>query len=211
MSSYKVDTQLFNKYLYRNPEEQKKYSHAYYLKNKEKIKLAVKKWKEENPDRYHKYLKEWAFNNKDKVYNGCVYKYSEKTTIRNREYRKNNPEKVKEWQSRRRLKIKSSSFERMKNSLRYRIYIYVKIGKYRKNTKTEDILGCEWNTIKKHLESQFTYGMSWDNYGYTGWHIDHIIPLATAKNQEELDKLFHYKNLQPLWAGDNMRKHCRLS
>jgi hypothetical protein len=48
--------------------------------------------------------------------------------------------------------------------------------------------------------------MSWDNYGYYGWHIDHIIPLSSAKTKEEIYKLCHFKNLQPLWWTDNLSK-----
>ena len=48
--------------------------------------------------------------------------------------------------------------------------------------------------------------MSWDNYGLHGWHIDHIIPISSAKTEEELYKLFYYTNLQPLWAIDNIKK-----
>ena len=53
-------------------------------------------------------------------------------------------------------------------------------------------------------------GMSWDNYGYYGWHIDHIIPLSFAKTEEETYKLCHYTNLQPLWANDNLTKGKKL-
>ena len=66
------------------------------------------------------------------------------------------------------------------------------------------------NHIQKYLESQFLEGMCWDNYGIYGWHIDHKIPLCSAKNETELLKLFHYTNLQPLWAEDNLKKNGNL-
>ena len=50
----------------------------------------------------------------------------------------------------------------------------------------------------------FEDGMSWDNYGE--WHIDHIVPLVSADNDEELEALFYYKNIQPMWAELNLRK-----
>ena len=53
-------------------------------------------------------------------------------------------------------------------------------------------------------------GMSWDNYGRDGWHIDHIIPLSSTKIKEEIIKLNHYTNLQPLWATDNLKKGSKI-
>jgi hypothetical protein len=70
--------------------------------------------------------------------------------------------------------------------------------------KTEMILGCDYDTLKLHLESQFVDGMSWDNRGE--WHIDHRIPLSSAKTVDDLIKLSHYTNLQPLWMEDNLKK-----
>jgi hypothetical protein len=58
------------------------------------------------------------------------------------------------------------------------------------------------------MENKFTEGMSWDNQGK--WHIDHIIPLSSANSEEEIYKLFHYTNLQPLWAKDNLSKHNKI-
>jgi len=82
--------------------------------------------------------------------------------------------------------------------LRNRIKHALKAGKLSKNNTTKNILGCDFETVKIHLENQFVDGMNWDNHGLFGWHIDHIIPLASANTEEELYKLCHYTNLQPL-------------
>ena len=65
-------------------------------------------------------------------------------------------------------------------------------------------LGCTYKKIRKHLESKFEIGMSWDNHG--GWHIDHIVPLSSAKTEKELYRLLKWQNIQPLWAEANLRK-----
>jgi hypothetical protein len=75
-----------------------------------------------------------------------------------------------------------------------------------KSNNTMSLIGCSLEDLKRHIESQFISGMTWDNYGE--WHIDHKIPcssfnLAIAENQHEC---FNYKNLQPLWAKDNLSK-----
>ena len=75
-----------------------------------------------------------------------------------------------------------------------------------KKYKVINIIGCDLITLKEHIEKQFKDGMNWENYGLFGWHIDHIIPLSSAKTEEELYKLCHYTNLQPLWAEENMKK-----
>ena len=66
------------------------------------------------------------------------------------------------------------------------------------------MIGLHPIDLKNYIENKFTEGMSWDNYGK--WHIDHIIPLNSAKTEEEIIKLCYYTNLQPLWASDNIRK-----
>ena len=70
------------------------------------------------------------------------------------------------------------------------------------------LIGCSLEELKKHLESQFKPGMSWKNRGRNGWHIDHIKPCASfdLSKSEEQHKCFHYSNLQPLWAKENLRK-----
>ena len=66
--------------------------------------------------------------------------------------------------------------------------------------------------LKIYLESLFQEGMTWDNYNFYGWHIDHIIPIASfdLSDPEQQKKCFHYTNLQPLWASDNLQKGVKL-
>lgn len=77
-----------------------------------------------------------------------------------------------------------------------------------KPASTEELLGTDWQSLKNHIESQFVGGMSWENM--SEWHIDHIVPLASAKTEDELAALCHYTNLQPLWASDNLSKGAKL-
>ncbi len=72
------------------------------------------------------------------------------------------------------------------------------------------MIGCSWIDFKIYLESKFTEGMSWDNYGK--WHIDHIVPLSSfdLSDPVQLEKACHYTNLQPLWAKDNLKKSNKI-
>lgn len=79
---------------------------------------------------------------------------------------------------------------------------------YNKGTRTEKILGCSFDFLKQHIERQFLDGMSWDNR--EEWHIDHIIPMASATTQEEAMALNHFTNLRPLWAADNLLKNDKV-
>lgn len=92
----------------------------------------------------------------------------------------------------------------IKHSLRTRINKVIKGTS--KSQSTIDLLGCSINELLVHLEKQFVDGMNWKNYGK--WHIDHIIPCASfdLTDPEHQKKCFHYSNLQPLWAVDNIRK-----
>ena len=79
---------------------------------------------------------------------------------------------------------------------------------YTKRSRTHEILGCSFIEFKEHLEKQFVNGLSWENR--SEWHIDHVIPLASAKTEEEVIRLNHYTNLQPLWAADNLKKRDKM-
>lgn len=110
----------------------------------------------------------------------------------------------------RRLRATCPKWKMTKN-VRGRIYLAFKQFGYRKNTKTARMIGCSFDKLKRHLEDRFVDGMSWDNYGRRGWHIDHIIPLASGATLEEFEALCHYTNLQPLWAKDNLSKGDRIA
>ena len=70
------------------------------------------------------------------------------------------------------------------------------------------LVGCNISELKKHLQEQFKKGMTWNNYGVKGWHIDHKIPCCKFDMTKEINrrKCFNYKNLQPLWAKENLKK-----
>jgi hypothetical protein len=98
---------------------------------------------------------------------------------------------------------------KLKKNLRTSILNSIKKKGYSKISKTHQILGCNFNDFKIHIESQFTNWMSWDNHGkYNGeldygWDLDHIIPLSSAKTEEDIIKLNHYSNFQPLCSFIN--------
>ena len=75
-----------------------------------------------------------------------------------------------------------------------------------------NLLGCSPDFFKRHLESKFTEGMSWENYGTKGWHIDHIKPCASFDLTIESEQIecFHFSNLQPLWWYDNIEKSDKI-
>jgi len=99
---------------------------------------------------------------------------------------------------------------KIKSNLRKRLSHLLRLSLVAKTEQTMSLLGCSIVYLKNHLESKFTQGMSFDNYG--DWHIDHIVPcnsfdLTILENRE---KCFHYSNLQPLWAVDNFIKGSKI-
>lgn len=78
-----------------------------------------------------------------------------------------------------------------------------------KTARTMQFIGCDRDTLRAHIEAQFQPGMSWLNYGRAGWHLDHKRPCASfdLSDPEQQRACFHYTNLQPLWAIDNLKKH----
>jgi len=97
---------------------------------------------------------------------------------------------------------------KMKRHIRTMIRKSIKKGEYTKQSKTYDILGIDYKGFKNHIENLFIDGMNWNNHGK--WHYDHIVPLVSANTYEEIIKLNHYTNIQPLWAKDNLKKGSKI-
>ena len=121
-------------------------------------------------------------------------------------FRKN----VRKWQKK---QPKDTNYN-ISNALRRSIIGALKRQKIRKHRKTEELLGTDRQTARKHIESLFQPGMNWKNHGvgHGKWHIDHIIPCASFDLKCPVQQLAccHYKNLQPLWAIDNIKKGAKL-
>lgn len=106
---------------------------------------------------------------------------------------------------------------RMACTLRCRIRIALKKSKYENQAiqidSTRNLLGCSIKEFEKHLESKFIEGMSWENYGYRGWHVDHIIPCDSfdLTLPEAQKQCFHYSNMQPLWWKINLSKGNKIA
>ena len=214
-------------YKQENPEKVKLSKQKEYKKNFEKYRKNKQKWNMVNPDYMVDYQKKYYNKNKEELLNkNKNYYESNKDEIikKQKEYVKNNQEKTlknqKEYRLRNKKKIQEylNQYKRkrrefdiifsLKEKLSHRTRQIFKHFTTDKKDKTFDIVGCSPEFLKEHLESQFTDGMSWDNR--SEWHIDHIIPLSSAKTEDELYKLCHYENLQPLWAEDNLKKSNKI-
>ena len=102
---------------------------------------------------------------------------------------------------------KKNPLGKLASALRSRVYVALKRKRFYKNSPLREVLGIELDGARKHIEAKFSDGMTWANHGE--WHIDHIKPLAHAKDISEPEALCHYTNLQPLWALENFRKGAR--
>ena len=151
-------------------------------------------------------------------------KYQSKTNTRtnrdktekSKEYRKKYIEENKDWWRKyereyKKRRRQEDMFFKIKSNLSSRLSDL--INKRGEGLQTQELLGCDRDAFLQHLESKFTKGMSWENYGLKGWHVDHIIPLSSydLTNEDEVKRACHYKNLQPLWWQDNLEKGNKIS
>jgi hypothetical protein len=111
------------------------------------------------------------------------------------------------------LRCKKYTEKRLKSDSLYKLKVYTRksiarsFTNYTKSKKYEDILGITYDKFKIYIESLFTEGMTWENYGE--WQLDHKIPLSWAKTEEQVYELNKYTNFQPLWSSENQSKGNR--
>ena len=180
----------------KNKEHRKKYLEVYNVENKENIQEYQKNWYIQNCEHQKEKSLQWRLSNPEKK------KYNDQ------QYRSNNTEKVNNYKNKwANNKYHNDNVYRVKSSLRARVRAFIK---YKKSKPTSEIIGCTWEMLVEHIEKQFKDGMTWENHGKFGWHIDHIVPLASAESVDDLHKLNHYTNLQPLWWDENLQKGCKV-
>ena len=206
-----------------NRERVKETSAKWRAENKERVKETSAKWFAKNKERHKESTAKWRAKNKERRKENHAKWYAENKERKkeaNAKWRAKNKERRKEtnakWRAENKEKINKQAMQRyysdinfrLVNVLRARIREAIKNGY--KSAKTIELLGCSIEEVKSHLESQFTEGMTWDNHGE--WHIDHIIPCASfdLTDPEQQKKCFHYTNMQPLWASENISKGDRL-
>lgn len=172
------------------------------LQKAEHYKNNSDRWKKTNncTEASRKSKKKWKLNNPDKV-----REINRRYELKNRDRRN----------KQRRERRKSDPSYRMAMNLRRAVIRRIK-GEAKGGSAVSD-LGCTIDQLKIHLESKFYKNirtgeeMSWDNYGHKGWHIDHIVPLASfdLTDRRQFLKACHYTNLQPLWWFDNLSKGAK--
>ena len=142
-------------------------------------------------------------------YKSNYSKHSEKRRKKSSKYYHNNKEKALacnlKYQNKRE---KKDILYRLTRRLRNRLYYALKRAHWKTDTHFSEYIGCTLEALKSHLQAKFTEGMTWDNWGLGEkcWVIDHIYPLSLAKTEEEMLKLCHYTNLQPMWFIPNIKK-----
>tara|TARA_R110000868_G_scaffold203969_9_gene451974 strand:+ start:2296 stop:2793 length:498 start_codon:yes stop_codon:yes gene_type:complete len=149
-----------------------------------------KEYREKNNEKIRRKQKTWRDNNREQI---------------KHQYHKNR-DKINEYVRNKRL---VDPLYKLKGNVRTIVRQSLTRNGYTKRSKTHNIIGCPFDELKEYIESKFEPWMSWDNHGLYngelnyGWDIDHIMPLSTAITKEDIIKLNHYTNLQPLCSKTN--------
>lgn len=192
----------------KNREMRLEAQKAYYLANKDARIAYNKSYAEKNKDAINEQRKNYRIRNAEARKEATHRWYlanSEYAKAKAKEYREINRDKLTQW-SKEYRKFKMGVDPVYKAAIRIRSLINVKLycNGYTKKSRTYEILGCSFPEFTTYIENKFQNGMSWSNHGE--WHLDHIVPIASAETEEDVIRLNHHSNFQPLWASDNLRK-----
>jgi len=186
---------IYNKY-HKNPQRNREKSARWAKKNPEKVKEYQKNWRENNIEYMRVKQREWKKKNIEKCrIDLLTWRHSHPDNVRQDNMKSRNTESKKL-----NVNISKAISQTLKNG---------KLGQH-----WEDLVGYTVVQLKKHLERQFTDGMSWDNYGKGGWEVDHRIPKVAFNFETPFDLDFRQcwalRNLQPLWISENRSKGSSL-
>lgn len=205
------------KYKGKYKEAKSAASKRYYQKNREQILLKLKTKQVIDLVKIKQIAKKHYEKEKESYLAKAKIKYNQNKELYKNYYQQNKDKRL-EYQKqysqslncklKRKARYKQNPYYKLQSNLRIRINLAIKSAKTKRSNKTTELLGCSIKDVRKYLESLWLPGMNWENYSLEGWHIDHIIPVNTfdLTNPEQQKKCFHYTNLRPLWAKDNLSR-----
>lgn len=170
-------------------EEKREYHKKWREKNRERINARAREKYKENPQ---------AFKERKARY---VASHSEQVKEAQHKYKIENRQKCTDYE---RNKRHNDPKYRFRCNIRNLVRLYTKGKGYKGDKTVYEILGCDFDSFLEYIQALFKDGMTLENYGE--WNIDHITPISSAKTDDDLEKLNHYTNLQPMWASENYKK-----
>lgn len=174
--------------------------------------MVNKEWRKNNPEKDKKIHDRWEKNNIETVRKSRLkyyYKHKEERNNYSKKYRQKHKDTI-------RIKNRKYAIKKYYEDINFRLAVILRgrlwkaISRESKQSSSLVLLGCSIDELKTYLAKQFVKGMTWKNYGK--WHIDHIKPCCSfdLTDLEQQKICFHYTNLQPLWAKDNIRKNGKI-
>ena len=174
--------------------------------------IVNREWRQNNPKQDKKIHDSWEKKNIETVRKNRLryyYRHQKERNNYSKKYRQQNKDKI-------RVKNREYVTKKYYENINFRLSVILRgrlwkaITRDSKQSSALTLLGCTIDELKSYLERRFTKGMTWKNYGK--WHIDHIKPCCSfdLTNFEQQKICFHYSNLQPLWAKDNIRKNGKV-
>lgn len=193
----------------------------------------MKRYRAANLERERKRSKDWSDKPENKasrkIYNKKYQAEHPEECKRNGEnYRKRDPERKKEMARIRAKRHRDKGLLKQRHAIRYasdvqynlavrlrnriRMAFHKAKNGARKHDCTIKLLGCSYDEFRKHIESKFTFGMSWQEVLEGKIHIDHIKPISSFDLTDPLQQklAFSFQNCQPLWAAENLEKGCKI-
>lgn len=180
----------------------------YHARNKDRANASARAWKAANPQRVSEYNREHYAENLDhnrNRYAAWALENSDGRRLYMRRWYDANPGKHAQYN-----RARANDQTRLENAIRCRIWYGITRGS-KAGRRTMDVLGFTTPELMRHLERQFSPGMTWKNYGK--WHVDHIVPLSSFEYSTPDEPAFKVAwaltNLRPLWATDNLAKGAK--